>query len=96
MWNAFEFIRFDSDYYRYSWYYDKFNDNMSYELVLGRTYEYDTRTCEITILPLDIQNYHFAFGGDFLDLISKNYYEVISKWISWLRNLFYNLTSIYA
>ena len=52
-WNAYEFIHFDSDYYQYSWYYDKFNDNISYELALDRIYKYDTRIYKITILPLD-------------------------------------------
>ena len=43
-----------------------------------------------------MQNYHFTPEGDFLDLISKNYYEFLFMWISWLHNLFYNLTIIYA
>ena len=52
-WNAYEFIRFDSDYYRYTWYYDNFNDIITYDLVLDRIYKYNTRTCKITILPLE-------------------------------------------
>ena len=52
-----------------------------------------------------MQNYHFAPehakvpfspGGNFLSLISKNYYEIIVTRISWLRNLFHNLMNIYA
>ena len=95
-WNACEFIRFDSDYYRYSWYYEKFNDNISYKLVLGKIYEYDTQKCKIIILPLNMQNYHFAPRGDFLSLISKNYYGIIFMWISWIQNLFHNIRNIYA
>ena len=43
-----------------------------------------------------MQNYHFATGGNFLDLISKNYYDVIFMWNSWLQSLFHSLTDIYA
>ena len=49
-----EFICYDSDYYRYSSYHKKFNIIISYELVIGRIYKYDTRTCKITILPLNM------------------------------------------
>ena len=43
-----------------------------------------------------MQNYHFTSEGNFLGLISKNYFKVIFKWISYLRNLFHNLTIIYT
>ena len=43
-----------------------------------------------------MQNYHFSLGGNFLDLISKNYYDVIFMWNSWLQSLFHSLTDIYA
>ena len=66
-----KFICYDLNYYRYSCYHDKFNDIISYELVIGRIYNYGTQTCKITILPLDMQNYHFAPRGNFLGLISK-------------------------
>ena len=85
-WNTCEFIRFELNYYRYSWNYDNFNEIITYELVLGRIFNYDP----------NMQNYHFTLRDDFLGLISKNYYEIIFTWISWLRNLFYNLTGIYA
>ena len=54
-WNAREFIYFDLDYYRYLWYYENFNDMITYELVLGKIYKYDTQTYEISILPLDMK-----------------------------------------
>ena len=43
-----------------------------------------------------MQNYQFTIGGDFFSLISKNYYRVIFTWISWILNLFHNLTNIYT
>ena len=54
-WMSWKFTRYDSDYYWYSWYYVKFNDNITYHLELCRIYKYDTRTCKITILPLNMK-----------------------------------------
>ena len=42
--------------------------NISYEFVLGRIYKYETRTCKITILSMEMT---------FFDLIFKNYYGII-------------------
>ena len=81
-----EFICYNSNFYRCSWYYNKFNNNIIYELVISSIYNYDTWTCKIMI---------FAFGYDFLSLIFKNYYRFIFTWIIWLRNLFHHLSNIY-
>ena len=51
---------------------------------------------EITIMTLEMQNYHFTPEGNMLDLNSKNYYEITFMWISCIRNLFHNLTNIYS
>ena len=91
-----EFICYNSDYYRYLCYYDEFNNIITYDLVIGSICNYNTWTCKITMLPLNMQNYHFFPRDDILDLISKNYYEFVFTWISWLRNLFQNLMIIYT
>ena len=57
---------------------------------------FTTLEVKITILPLDMQNYHFALRGDFLGLTSKSYYGFVLMWILWLHNLFHNLTTIYT
>ena len=49
--NAWEFIHFDLDYYRYSWYYEKVNDNISYKLVLGRISKYDIEHAKLPFCP---------------------------------------------
>ena len=48
---------------------------------------------EFIKMTLELQNYHFALGGNILDLIFKNYYEVIFIRISWIYNLYDNLMS---
>ena len=37
-----EFIFYDFDYYRYSCYHDKYNNIITYELVIGSIYNYET------------------------------------------------------
>ena len=66
-----EFIFYDSDYCRYLCYHNEFNNIITYELIIGSIFNYDTWMCKITILPLNMQNYHFAPEGDFLGLIFK-------------------------
>ena len=47
---------------------------------------------EFTIMTPKVHNYHFAPRGNMLSLISKNYYDAIFTWISWICNL----TNIYT
>ena len=44
-------------------------------------------------MTFKVWNYHFASRDDMLVLTSKNYYKIILTRISWLCNLFHDLTT---
>ena len=78
-----QITHYDSDYYHYSRDCIRFIDIITYWYELCKIYKYD----------IELQNYHFAPGGNFLNLISKNYYKIIFTRILWIFDFYNNLTN---